>query len=137
MAVDQVSGLPTVQQGEKGFEAAMGKILAVSIAERGSVSQNNIDAAMFFQLAAKLPDAKSHLPFAVLMGTGAVSGGAAKTQNTQVTNSDQFVFDAVTAFWGTLGIAAVMISVDIKQRCAAHCHQKRQVLRFQIAAGEH
>ena len=50
---------------------------------------------------------------------------------------DQLILNTVAPLGGALIIGLVVIAVDVKKRTVAHSDQKREVLRVQIAAGDH
>jgi hypothetical protein len=64
-----------------------------------------------------------------------IFAAAAQSQNANAIVDHDLVVDAVTAFRGIAVVVGVMVSVDIQYRSFGHGHQKREVLRFQIAAG--
>ena len=61
MPVDEVGGLPAVQQGEKRLEAAVGDVVLVSVSGDRGVGQNDVDSARPHDLQLEPEDAPPHL----------------------------------------------------------------------------
>lgn len=137
VAVYEIFGFETVQKWEEGFKAAVGVVLGVSVAAWRGVCEQDVHAAgqAHGQLRAK--QAPAHLAFRILVRPAAVHGASAETEYAQAVYYDQPVLNALAALGRSLGIAYVVVAVDIEQPRPAHRHEEAEVARVEVAAGEH
>ena len=124
MAVDPVSGAVGVDKLPEAIKALVSRIRQVTVACNGGVGKDDIHTLVFFQFPLQLADTLAHLPFRVLMLTGAVFHTAAQTQDPQTFVNHDLVFDIVAAQRGLDLIAFVVIAVDIKNGAAGHGDDK-------------
>ena len=133
MAVDEIGGLPPVQQGEEGLKAPMGDVVFVSVSGDRGVGQNNVDSARPHDLQLEPEDTPTHLSLGVLIRSVVVSETAAETQDPQSVDDCKFVVDAVTALRRLPVVGGVVIAVDVQHGAVGHGDKKGQILSFQIA----
>ena len=136
MAVDQILGGVPIQQGEEGGKALVRPVVFVAIAPGGGVGDHNVHAAGAVKAVAKAANAPLHVSFGVLVGAAGIPGTAAQPQDPQATYADHLILDAGAALWGMGLIAAIVIAVDVEDGSPSHGHQKGEVLRIQVAAGQ-
>jgi hypothetical protein len=113
MAVDPVPGVVSVDKLPEAFKALVSRVGKVTVACNGGVGKDDIHTAILFQPLFKLADALAHLPFGVLMRTGAILQAAAQAQNPQTLANHDFILYIVAAQRGFYLVAFIVIAVDI------------------------
>ena len=136
MPVDKKAGLKLVQQVIEYFKPGMGQVVAVVDAVSGRMGQQDIKASPAQKGEPHVQYAAQHLKLGILMLAGLVAHGTAQSHDTDAVVYIDFVFNTDTAVRGSLFIPFVVIAVNVQNWRMGKGRQERQILWFEIAAGE-
>lgn len=118
-------------------KTAMRKILVVSQIKGGGVCKQDIYTLMTPKLEPKSADTLAHLLLCVLVRPLVVAHAAAQPQNSDAVMDIDGIFDTDTALGGILGIANVMVAMDVEDGRTGEAGEKGKVRSRQVSAGEH
>lgn len=136
MPVHKISGPVRIQQVPESLKALMRQILAIEKTLSRRVGQQDVDSPVSLQRKPQLPDPAVHLRLSILVDSRLIPEGTSQTEDSYTLVDIDGIFHADTALRRGLGIAVVVISMDIENRTFYKSGEKREVLRRQIPAGQ-
>ena len=136
MAVDHEAGAGCAQQAVEAGKASVGKVFHVPPSSGGSMGDKNVDSACKNRFQMGFKGAGTHLIFCVHKRTFLIAHRPAQAQDPQSLVPEDPVLNTCTSFRECLVVSSVMVSVHIQERSGCHGHQKLQISRSQISAGD-
>jgi len=133
---EHMRGMPAGQEVIKTGEASVRQIVMIAETLCGGVCDQDVKASRDHDFGCQFPDAPAHLLFRIHIFSGTVPHGAAEPENAQAIVIVKPVVNSDAPARGIFIVDPVVVSPDVEEGTAYHCHQKLQIVRIQIPAGD-
>ena len=133
--VDKKIRLIFINQPTKAPESPVAEIIGIVYMPRGSMGDNDIDAALPPEGGSQSSDYGTHLAFGILKGAAIVPAGARQAQKIKPLKSLQPAVQVKAALGQFIFVPDIVVSADIKKRRIKYMDQARKIFGRQIATG--